>query len=455
MNNDEARSEAFNPKEKKFLTILMGAILFGFGWQIRGTGASDPTVVILLFLLFLSIHYSPRQKFNMIVFAFAIYVFLIMRTGWGTFVAQAGIPGLYPGHIPPNYGEGYDLVVQWWQGYFWLFIVGLSWAGFPSLIFGGYFFTTFKYTARDLFVGFILFLLGRYMGSYIAEWIIPMIAPQFYHEIYLPGLSTRNYQSMRGNLSTAIAIIPVLLYVYYVIKDKGFVKRSVLVMCFFGIGLSVADIWQAVGRNNPEWELPFWSLWEYFSGFIFGGLVFWYYSRFSEDDLRKSDISPGLEGIGEMGKLGRFIIYGTALYFLVLYGLQESISGSIKQVCERLEVDPWVSPRTIRTAVVVVAMVPYYLYLQGKIGAAFYKKSFREKCLIALIVLLPIYYLLFSMRHLVTGEMFQPKVSLSAVWLDTASFVIIEIYAVYLYRSFKRAAPPSTKTELDKPSIAM
>lgn len=438
MNVTATQTPSFNPRENRALTIVMGALLFAFGWQIRGTGTSDPSVVILLFLLFLSVHYSPRKKFDLIIFSLAIYIFGFMRTGWGTFVGQAGIPGLYPGHIPPNYGEGHDIVVQWWQGYFWLFIVGISWSGFASLIFGGYFFTTIKYTLKDLTIAVILFTTGRYLGGYVAELVIPLIAPQYYYDIYLPGLSTRNYTSMYGNLATAIAIIPVLLYVYFIIKDKGFVKRSLIVMVIFAIGLSVADIWQAIGRNNLEWELPFWSLWEYFSGLIIGLLIFWFYSMLSETDLRESDISPGLEFMTRLKFFDRFVICAAALYFLVLYGLKESLSGSIQRTFEQLDIKTIPSEKTIQTVLLAIALPLYYFYHRGNIGTTWSNKSFREKSLVALILLLPVYYFLFAMPHLAGGTLFQLKVSNSAVWLDTISFVVVESYCLYLYRQLKR-----------------
>ncbi len=417
----------------------MGALLLGFGWQIRGTGTSDPSVVILLFLLFLSVHYSPRKKFNLIIFSLAIYTFGAMRTGWGTFVGQAGIPGLYPGHIPPNYGEGFDIVVQWWQGYFWLFIVGISWAGFPSLIFGGYFFTKTTYTLKHLAIAIVLFTTGMFIGGFIAELVIPLIAPQFYYQIYLPGLSTRNYHSMHGNLSTAIGIIPVLLYVYFIIKDKGFVKRSIVVMVIFAIGLSVADVWQAIGRNNPDWELPFWSLWEYFSGLIIGTLIFWFYSTFSETELQESDVSPGLEFMNGWKPFDQFVINAAAFYYLVLYGLQESVGGSVKQTCGQLGIENFPSQKIIQTVLLIIVLPLFFLYQRGSIGVAWAKKSFCEKSLIALILLLPVYYLLFAMPHIAGGRLFQLKVSHSAVWLDTISFLIIEIYCINLYRQLRLA----------------
>jgi hypothetical protein len=443
---------AFNPKENKFLTILMGALLWGFAWQIRGNGTSDPSVVILLFLLFLSIHYSPRLKFNLVIFAVATFVFGFMRTGWGTFTAQAGIPGLYPGHIVPD-GEQilrnniFDIVVPWWHGYFWLFIVGIAWAGFPALIFGGYFFTKFKYSLKDLAVGVVLFIAGGYVGGYLAELLIPQMSPEYYQRLYLTGSFTRNYESMHGNLATALAIIPVLLYIYFGRQDKGFVKRSLIVMVIFGIGLSLAAVWHAIGRNNPDWPPSFWgfwSLWEYSSGFIIGGLLFWFYGRLSDDELRESDISPGLEFIDQRGRFGQFVIYASALYFFVLYGLQDSMAGSFGLAYTWLDMEMPVSQKTIQTVLLVIVLPIYFFYWRGYLGVAWAKKSFREQCLIALIVLLPVNYLNFVMPYIVAGKLL--RLNNAACWLDTISFVIVELYGIYLYRQFRRTTAHNFRT---------
>ncbi|MBI2436110.1 MAG: hypothetical protein HYV26_24900 [Candidatus Hydrogenedentes bacterium] len=436
MSTNQTQASTFNPRENRLLTILMGMLLLGFAWQIRGNGTSNPSTVITLFLLFLSVHYGPRQKFHLVIFALAVLLFALLRTGWGTFVAQSGIPGLYPGHIVPDQADitnnnVYDIVVHWWMGYFWLFIVGLAWAGFPSLIFGGYFFTTVKYTFKHLGIGIVVFLAGRYLAGFIAAQIIPFLAPQYYQDLYLTELSLRNYRSMYGNLSTAMAIIPVLLCIYFWMKDKAFVWRSVVVMSIFGIGLSLASVWQSIGRNHPEWDLPFWSLWEYFSGFIIGGLLFWFYSRFSEQELQKTDISPGLEALDKWNMAGQFLVYAAALYFFVLWGLQDSFGGSVSVTSRKLEVDPFVSGGTIHLAVLAVALPLYFFYLRGNIGTALYKRSFQEKSLIALLVLLPVNYLNFLASYIVTGTLSDLNL---AGWLDTISFVVVEVYLIYLYR---------------------
>lgn len=108
--------------KKRISVIIVGALLLSFAWQIRGMGTSDPSVVAFLLLAYLAIHFGPRKKFTLPVFGLIAFSFVLMRTGWGTFVSQAGIPGVIPGYLPPKM----DVAVPWWYGYFWLFIVGLS-----------------------------------------------------------------------------------------------------------------------------------------------------------------------------------------------------------------------------------------------------------------------------------------------------------------------------------------
>ncbi|MEA3437771.1 MAG: hypothetical protein U9R43_14975 [Thermodesulfobacteriota bacterium] len=422
-------------KENRILTILMGALLLGFAWQIRGSGTSDPSVVALLFLLFLSIHYGPRKKFNILVFGLIAFLFVLMRTGWGTFVPQAGIPGVVPGYLPPNV----DIAVPWWRGYFWLFIVGISWFGIPSLLFGGYFFTKHKYTLKDVFLIVILFVATRFVAGFIAEFLIPYLAPEYYDEIYLTGISDRSYGSMRGNMSTAMAIIPVLLYIRCAKKDKEFFKNALSAMVIFAFSLSIADVWRPLSSLT---ELiggsVAWGLWEYFTGFIFGGLIFWFYGRFSDNELAETDIPTGLE-VSDWKPFGKFVLYCAALYVLFFHGIAESLEGGIRKAFLAAGVDYSPDVPTVKLIVTAIGVFFYWLYSQRKIGRTFAQKSFREKSLIVLIVMLPLYYLNFALHHIISGSLFLPDWNSSEVWLDSISFVIVEIYGIYLFRRYRKS----------------
>ena len=433
--SETIHSKNFDPKKDRLLTILMGGLLLGFAWQIRGSGTSDPSVVALLFLLYLSINYSPRKKFNLLVYGLITFSIVIMRAGWGTFVPQAGIPGVVPGYLPPNV----DIAVPWWMGYFWLFIVGISWFGIPSLLFGGYFFTKKKYTLKDVLIVIILFMATRFVAGFIAEFLIPYLAPTYYNEIYLTGISERSYGSMRGNMSTALAIIPALLYIRYAKKDREFFKYSMIAMSVFAFSLSIADVWRPLSLLiDGIGGSVAWGLWEYFTGFIFGGLIFWFYGRFSDDELADTDIPTGLE-ISEWKPFGKFVIYSVALYVLFFHGIAESLEGGIRKTFLAAGVVYAPDVPTVKLIVSAIGLSLYWLYSQGKIGKTFAQKSFREKSLILLIVILPLYYFNFALHHIISGTLFLPDWNSSAVWLDSISFVLVEIYGIYLFRRYRKS----------------
>jgi hypothetical protein len=368
--------------------------------------------------------------FSLIAFSIGI-----MRTGWGTFIPQAGIPGVVPGYLPPNV----DIAVPWWNGYFWLFIVGISWFGIPSLLFGVYFFTKIKYTLKDVFIVIILFIATRFVAGFLAEFLIPYLAPTYYTEIYLTGISDRSYGSMRGNMSTAMAIIPVLLYIRYAKKDREFFKNALTAMVIFAFSLSIANVWRPLSLLIEEiGGSVAWGLWEYFTGFIFGGLIFWFYGRFSDDELAETDIPAGLDVSG-WNTFAKFVIYSVALYLLFFHGIAESLEGGIRKAFLAAGVVYKPDVPTVKLIVSVIGLSLYWLYSQGKIGKAFAKKSFREKSLIVLIIMLPFYYLNFALHHIISGSLFLLDWNSSEVWLDSISFSLVEIYGVYLYWRYKKS----------------
>ena len=435
--SETIHSQSFNPKDNHILTIIMGALLLGFAWQIRGSGTSDPSVVALLFLLFLSINYSPRKKFNILIFGLIAFTFNLMRTGWGTFVAQAGLPGIDLDQVAVIRNMDFIIPVNWYMGYFWMFIVGISWFGIPSLLFGGYFFTKLKYTYKDVLIIVVLFIATRFLAGFLADFLIPYLAPEYYKDIYLAGVATRNYESMHGNMSTAMAIIPVLLYIRYIKVDKKFFKYALSAMLIFAFSLAVADVWWPLGRLLGMGGGTAWSQWEYFTGFFFGGLIFWFYGRFSDDELAETDRPTGQKYLN-WNPVGKFVLFAVAFYFFFLHGVAESLDVATRLCFEALGIG--LSYELTNFLIIGLGgTVLYWFYYNGKIGQAFAQKSFLEKSLIALVILLPFYYLNFTVRHVIKGDLFLIDKDNSAVWLDTMSFCLVEIYVIFLLWRYRKS----------------
>ncbi|MHA1451376.1 MAG: hypothetical protein ACTSRD_00785 [Promethearchaeota archaeon] len=432
--NDTVESKPIMGEHNKFGAVMIAALLFGIGWHIRGSGTSDVTVAILLLLLFLSVIFGPRKKFNPYVFGMITIIFRALRAGWGTFVGQAGIPWLYNGRYL-SYTEGFDVIVPWWQGYFWLFIVGLAWSSLAALLIGGYIFTKKKrLRPYDFWMSIILYIAGWALGLLIARAIIPAISPDAY-QVYLNRISVRNYKSMRDNFAMAFGIIPVLIYLGIVGKDWKFVGNTLIIMLFFGIGLSVADIWQVLGRNNLDWGLPFWSMWEYFSGFVVAIFVMIFYYRKTKKLPETAEMEfPYHPRDTVWGKIWLWVV---AHFGLFLFGIQEIFIGGYGGVMKFLGIDSNVGT-VIGVIVIIVLDIPLYiLYQKGLIFKKFKGKSFQEKSIIWLISLLPFYMLCYLLPNVLSGALtFQIGALVS--YLDILSFIIVESYLIVVYIHYKK-----------------
>lgn len=439
MNNREIESLSLksNSLSTKIITIIIAALLFGFGWHIRGSGTSDPIAPMLMFLLFIGFLFSPRYKFNGLVFGLICIIFRIGRRGWGTFVGQ--VTGKLEGY---DYIRGtedyifYSIEVPFLQGYFWLFIVGIAWCGFTALILGGYMFTDKKYNYKDLIICTGLYIVGYLIGLVIAIGLIPIISPDAYYKVYIDLQLDRNYISMRDNFAFAFAVIPVLTYFLIAKKDIYFVKISLIVMLIFGIAFSLADIWQWYGRTNLELGLPFWSLWEYFTGFIIGTLLMVMLYLIPQERWNRSNIEFTFYPADS--KLKRFILYLFGHVFLFIYVIAESLNGAFNSSASNLGSDIESSTIYALSIILIIDLPLYYLYLSGKFGNNFKNKAFKDKCLIILILFVPFAYSCYVFQFIVSGTYLNWEISYLVTWLDTFSVIIIEAYLLYLLIINKR-----------------
>ncbi len=430
-NNPEVFPPVTQSRQKKIRNCLIFATLMGLGWHLRGSGTSDVSVVAAFLLLFIGGVFFPRKKFNFAIFGVIVLAIRVIRRGWGTFVGQAGIPGLYPGMLSSP-TEGYSVEVAWWQGYFWLFIVGLAWSGLAALFLGGYFFSIKKYTIKDGIVFTLIYFGSALAMIFVAQALIPLIAPEAYYQVYLGFGSTRNYESMQDNLAFALAIIPVLIFILIVKKDRPFVKRSIVIMLIFGVALSGAEFWQVIGRNNLSLGLPAWSLWEYFTGFIMGGLLLAFYYSIPASIWRASDdIANKFSQDTSLQKLGHYL-FGHVLLFV--YGITESLTGLLNSTSEALGFPLEISTLYVAILVLGVDLVLYFLYMRNKFGSAFRLKSFDEKNWILLLVYVLFAYTCYIVQFLVGGSFWQLDVGNLVVWMDTASVIIVSLAIIIVFR---------------------
>jgi hypothetical protein len=237
---------------------------------------------------------------------------------------------------------------------------------------------------------------------------------------------------MYSNLSAAMAIIPVLFYIRYIKGDKNFSKYALIVMLIFAFAISVSDVWWPLLTFVGKGGSVYWSLWEYFTGFVFGGLIFWFYGSFSNHELAETDIPTGLD-ISHWKPFEKFVINSVALYALFFYGIADSLEGGIRLAFSAAGNSYSPDGSAVQLIVSSIGVFFYWLYFRGKIGKTFSLKSFRENSLNVIVIMLPFYYLNFVLHHIISGSMFLLDWNSSVIWLDSISFVIVEVYLISLY----------------------
>ncbi|GAB4313638.1 MAG: hypothetical protein Kow0069_14860 [Promethearchaeota archaeon] len=425
--------------------VLVTALAFGFGWQVRGSGTSDPAVPALLLTLLVLAH-APREKLHSRVGTYllaglVVLVVRVTRTGWGTFVGQAGIPGRWPGRLA-SHVEGYDVEVAWWQGYFWLAIVGASWFGPPAFLLGGYLLTPRddRPNAKDAVVATLLYFVGFFSFLPVSRALIPFLSPEAYWDVYRAGLSTRNYESMVDNLTRCFSLLPPAIY-FLATRGRKFFANSAVVTALFAFSISVADLWQVVGRNVPELGIPYWSLWEYFTGFLFGALYQAYllrrgfYDGTGEVGGVKAD-GFNDAGNGRVGRAFGLLIFLLGHFAAFTWGLQESASGSVEISALSLGFSGDVAELAAlvaRVALVVTDLALYLAWARGWFRPALWVKissaGWRARSLTLLALLLPAYYACYAVPWALSGRLFALDAGALASWLDTASFAACEAWA--------------------------
>ncbi|MHA1148143.1 MAG: hypothetical protein ACTSR8_07840 [Promethearchaeota archaeon] len=210
---------------------------------------------------------------------------------------------------------------------------------------------------------------------------------------------------------------------------------TVLIMLIFGIGLSVADLWQVYGRNVDP-ALPHWSLWEYFSGFIIGALIMAVFYVIPYERWQASDLEFRFFPADTPTK--RFILYLFGHVFLFLYGIAESLNGLLNSSLRALQIN-FELPSAIMMVIIFIIDLPlYYYYNQGKFGQKFKNKEFKEKCLFLLIVLMPFFYVCYAFQFFLSGTFFNLEKGLIVTWIDTVSVIIAETYLLISYVTYDR-----------------
>ncbi len=290
----------------KIAAVLVGALLMGLLWRIRGTTGWGSSWGLLnagfVFTMFLILVNGARQKMNVGWLGLTSLSFMLTVPAWGTIIGQ--ITGVL---------EDAELIetqkfVSIPSAVFQMLCLGFGVAVIFGIMLGR------AYSSKQWkILDFIIIIAVFYAVDLIAKatvshWILDAVQPQaaelFEEGLILAGKDEgtaykaymshfadiswakkiaggRNYFSAVATISSAIRAIAAIVATRFIVKDKIAAKTGLVISLAFAFSITVSDLFFYFGDGGyhelgmsmfPESVYP-WSCWEYFTGFIAGGII--------------------------------------------------------------------------------------------------------------------------------------------------------------------------------------
>ncbi len=301
---------------KTLLYILLGALVCGMLWRFRGThgwgSESGILNVGLMFTMFLVMIAGANGKTNPCRIALTAIAFTFSTPAWGTFLNQ--IKGVISsGPDPIIYG------LSPVSGVIMMLLLGFSISGIYGILLGSMYSRT-----KWKLIHFIVLVAAFYGVSYlccatVSHPILALFEPQaidaFKESLTNAGISDgvyktymahfdnldwskglvggRNYFAAIGTISLVISTCVSLLLTRYWIGDKTAAKVGLLSALSFAFAITFADLFFVIfgDTGSPALikaeHIHAWGCWEYFTGFIAGGLLTWILLKNKESDVEK------------------------------------------------------------------------------------------------------------------------------------------------------------------------
>ena len=279
----------------------------GFLWRVRGTngwgsswGLLNAGFVFTLFLIFA----TKRTKGpSLQLTALTALSFMLTVPAWGTFLDQC------TGILTATNRDGETVLyeISPLSGVAVMLLLGFGLASVYGILlgrgFGGH-----AWRLRDYAAVLLVFIIVDLAAkATVSHLILKLIEPQAV-TAFVDGLKSagetsgaygaymshfsavswakqftggRNYFSSVGTISLVLAAIACLLTTRFYVRDKYAAKTGAVVCAAFAISITVSDLFfffaKGGYRGMQGLTLPdgfaAWSLWEYFTGFIAGGII--------------------------------------------------------------------------------------------------------------------------------------------------------------------------------------
>lgn len=291
---------------KQITEIVMGALLMGLLWRVRGEhgwgsswGLLNAGFVFTMFIVFIK---GSRKKLDLGWIGLTALSFMITTPGWGTLLNQ--ITG-----VLHTADESYAATVYTTipAAIFLMLCLGFGLAAIFGIMLGRGF-SEKQWKIKDFVILIAVFCVTDLLVNlFISPFILKLIQPEAV-ELFQKGLEIngsdlapysaylenfkdlsyakkivggRNYFQSIETISSAISAVVSIITTRFIIKDKVAAKVGAVTCGAFAIAITISDLFFYFGNGGYRMQnAPYlpeffsaWGCWEYFTGFIAGALI--------------------------------------------------------------------------------------------------------------------------------------------------------------------------------------
>lgn len=285
--------------------VLIGALLMGLLWRVRGTTGWGSSWGLLnagfVFTMFLILAGGARQKMNAGWLGLTTLSFMLTVPAWGTLLGQ--ITGVLVDEALIDTQKFVPIP----SAVFQMLCLGFG----VAVIFGimlGRAYSSKQWKLIDFIIVIAIFYaVDLITKATVSHWVLDAIQPQA-AELFEEGLALagkegtayeaymshfadvswgkkiaggRNYFSAVQTISSAFRAIAAIVATRFIVKDKIAAKTGLVTSVAFAFSITVSDLFFYFGDGGyHELNAPYfpksvapWSCWEFFTGFIAGGII--------------------------------------------------------------------------------------------------------------------------------------------------------------------------------------
>ncbi len=311
MSKANQKNAVFN-----IVAVLVGALLMGLLWRVRGTTGWGSSWGLLnagfVFTMFLILVGGARQKMNAGWLGLTSLSFMLTVPAWGTIIGQ--ITGVLVDEALIDTQKFVSIPSA---------IIQMLCLGFGvAVIFGimlGRAYSSKQWKILDFVIVIAVFYaVDLITKASVSHWVLDAIQPQAAelfeeglavagkegtaYEVYMSHFADvswgkkiaggRNYFSAVQTISSAFRALAAIVATRFIVKDKIAAKTGLVVSGAFALSITVSDLFFYFGDGGyhelqasffPESVAP-WSCWEYFTGFIAGGIITAFILKLKKDE---------------------------------------------------------------------------------------------------------------------------------------------------------------------------